>query len=175
MFSVRNVHVPSAVFRYRFATTSEDDFIGRALVSTHDYHKAIEYYVTALRNTPDNVALRHDLAKLFTKLRRFEPAAQVLQHALAPQGAPPTELPALQAEVQSLLLLGEVYRQNEDGQPAEEPIARAADLGVVDAAELGVRERGAEQQRRVAREAARGVAEERARRVDVVHAQQQHA
>lgn len=52
--------------------------IGRALVSTHDYRRAVEYYRKALRGQPTSVPLRHDLAKLCVKLGRFDDASGVL-------------------------------------------------------------------------------------------------
>ena len=60
---------------------------------------------------------------------------QVLLHALDPTGAPATELPQLLADVQSLLLLADVYRENEAGHEGAEPIMRAADHGVMDTLE----------------------------------------
>lgn len=53
--------------------------IGRALVSTHDYRRAIEYYRKALRGQPRSIPLRHDLAKLCLKLSRFDDASAVLR------------------------------------------------------------------------------------------------
>lgn len=53
--------------------------IGRALVSTHDYRRAVEYYGKALRGQPTSVPLRHDLARLCIKLGRYNDAAGVLQ------------------------------------------------------------------------------------------------
>jgi len=60
--------------------------IGRALVSTHDYRKAQEYYDNALRNMPDNLALRYDMAKLYTKLKNYGLAAKTLKKALSGLG-----------------------------------------------------------------------------------------
>ena len=53
--------------------------IGRALVSTHDYRRAVEYYRKALRGQPRSIPLRHDLARLCLKLSRFEDASAVLR------------------------------------------------------------------------------------------------
>lgn len=53
--------------------------IGRALVSTHDYRRAVEYYRKALRGQPRSISLRHDLARLCLKLGRFEDASAVLR------------------------------------------------------------------------------------------------
>uniref|UniRef100_A0A6I8N4T4 Tetratricopeptide repeat protein 21B n=1 Tax=Ornithorhynchus anatinus TaxID=9258 RepID=A0A6I8N4T4_ORNAN len=55
--------------------------IGKALVKTHNYSKAICYYEAALKNGKQSV-LCHDLAELLLKLRQYEKAEKVLQHAL---------------------------------------------------------------------------------------------
>lgn len=57
--------------------------IGRALVSTHDYRRAVEYYRKALRGQPRSIPLRHDLARLCLKLSRFEDASAVLRQVRA--------------------------------------------------------------------------------------------
>jgi len=64
---------PSVFTRYDVAQ------IGRALVSTHDYRRAGEYYRKALRGQPRSIPLRHDLARLCLKLSRFEDASAVLR------------------------------------------------------------------------------------------------
>lgn len=53
--------------------------IGRALVSTHDYTRAVHYYRKALRGQPNSIPLRHDLARLCLKLGRFNDATGVLK------------------------------------------------------------------------------------------------
>ena len=45
--------------------------IGNALVMTHNYEKAIEYYKNALRNNPDRVEMKLDLGKLCIKIGRI--------------------------------------------------------------------------------------------------------
>ncbi|XP_036445416.1 tetratricopeptide repeat protein 21B [Colossoma macropomum] len=55
--------------------------IGQALVRTHQYDKAVNYYETALSTSmQDSVCL--ELAELLLKLRRFERAQQILEKAL---------------------------------------------------------------------------------------------
>mmetsp|Transcript_24765 Transcript_24765/g.74536 ORF Transcript_24765/g.74536 Transcript_24765/m.74536 type:complete len:973 (+) Transcript_24765:189-3107(+) len=82
--------------------------IGHALVSTHDYLKATDYYVTALQAHADNIGLRHDLARLFMKLEKYGNATQVLLYALEPVGLS-SEVNKIAQDVQSLLLLAQVY------------------------------------------------------------------
>lgn len=55
--------------------------IGRVLISKHDYLKAVDYYESALKLAPENLALRKDLAELYAKLRHFEQALFVVQQA----------------------------------------------------------------------------------------------
>ena len=82
--------------------------IGRALVATHEYHRAVEFYESAIREvtkgapasssrqgksqekenstsrakTSEAVSLSHDLARLYLKLGRAESSARVLQKVL---------------------------------------------------------------------------------------------
>ncbi|XP_062848130.1 tetratricopeptide repeat protein 21B [Trichomycterus rosablanca] len=55
--------------------------IGQALVRTHQYNKAIDYYETAL-NTSDHETVCLELAELLIKLKCFEKAQQILEKAL---------------------------------------------------------------------------------------------
>ena len=54
--------------------------VGQALVSTHDYRRAIEHCRTALRGVPPGYSsaapLRRDLGKLCMKLRRYVPSTE---------------------------------------------------------------------------------------------------
>jgi len=93
--------------------------IGRALISTHDYLKATDYYVTALQAHADDIHLRHDLARLFVKLKKYGSAVQVLTYALEPMGTS-IELPRMIRDVQSLLLLAEVFLRAEESEGDED-------------------------------------------------------
>uniref|UniRef100_A0A8C2QYJ1 Tetratricopeptide repeat domain 21B n=1 Tax=Capra hircus TaxID=9925 RepID=A0A8C2QYJ1_CAPHI len=55
--------------------------IGKALVKTHNYSKAITYYEAALKSGQQNY-LCYDLAELLLKLKWYDKAEKVLQHAL---------------------------------------------------------------------------------------------
>lgn len=66
--------------------------IGKALVKTHNYSKAITYYEAALKSGQQNY-LCYDLAELLLKLKWYDKAEKVLQHALAHE--PVNELSAL--------------------------------------------------------------------------------
>jgi tetratricopeptide repeat protein 21B len=56
--------------------------VGRALVMTHDYNRAVKYYETRLKEDPKLLDLRIDLAELYYKLKVHEEAKRVLIDAL---------------------------------------------------------------------------------------------
>uniref|UniRef100_A0A671XG31 Tetratricopeptide repeat domain 21B n=1 Tax=Sparus aurata TaxID=8175 RepID=A0A671XG31_SPAAU len=55
--------------------------IGKALVKTHNYVKAINYYEVALKTEQQNF-LRYDLAELLMKMKQYERCERVLHEAL---------------------------------------------------------------------------------------------
>mmetsp|Transcript_27274 Transcript_27274/g.32234 ORF Transcript_27274/g.32234 Transcript_27274/m.32234 type:complete len:1320 (+) Transcript_27274:65-4024(+) len=88
--------------------------IGRALIATHDYRRARDYYDAALKSpnlrSEDSVDLQRDLAKLLIKLRKYDAAAALLS---ADSGNKHRDVDALlllsdvhTAEVQSCLTHG---------------------------------------------------------------------
>lgn len=103
--------------------------IGNALVSTHDYHKATDYYFSALRADTDDTQLRHELATLFLKLRKYGRASQVLAYALEPVGSS-LEISKMIQDVRSLLLLTDIYMRSgdEDNQSVSNTLLRAYEL-----------------------------------------------
>ncbi len=56
--------------------------VGKALVMTHDYNKTIRYYENALREDPNLLDLRTDLAELYIKLKDFDKAKEILIDAM---------------------------------------------------------------------------------------------
>ena len=105
--------------------------IGKALVSTHDYRKAQEYYENALRNMPDNKAIRFDLAKLYTKLRQFDLASRVLTKALSNTDMEETnegDFKTLTGDVETLLLLVETQRGSDEKKEMKKTLLRARDI-----------------------------------------------
>jgi Flp pilus assembly protein TadD len=56
--------------------------VGKALIMTHDFKRAVKYYEMCLQDDPKLLDLRTDLADLYIKLRSFEDAKRVLIDAL---------------------------------------------------------------------------------------------
>lgn len=56
--------------------------VGRALVMTHDYNRAVKYYETRLQEDPKLVELRTDLANLYYRLKAFDHSKRTLIEAL---------------------------------------------------------------------------------------------
>lgn len=79
--------------------------IGRALVATFDFKRAIEYYSTAVRNDPQRTWLRHDLALLFLRLKEYDKAEKILREGI---GQPKTSLQGMLDDTKSLVLIARV-------------------------------------------------------------------
>ncbi|XP_036900451.1 tetratricopeptide repeat protein 21B [Sturnira hondurensis] len=99
--------------------------IGKALVKTHNYSKAITYYEAALKNGQQNY-LCYDLAELLLKLKWYDKAEKVLQHALAHE--PVSELSALMEDGRSQVLLAKVYSKMERPGDAIASLQQAREL-----------------------------------------------
>ncbi|BFZ22635.1 hypothetical protein BsWGS_25674 [Bradybaena similaris] len=98
--------------------------IGQALVKTHNYGKAINYYEASLKSG-GQVTLRYDLAELLLRLRQFEKAEKVLKQALEQDGQ---DLDTLMEHTRYLMLLAKVYTQTERLDEAQSTLQRARDL-----------------------------------------------
>ncbi|XP_045636505.1 tetratricopeptide repeat protein 21B isoform X5 [Ursus americanus] len=99
--------------------------IGKALVKTHNYSKAITYYEAALKSGQQNY-LCYDLAELLLKLKWYDKAEKVLQHALAHE--PVNELSALMEDGRSHVLLAKVYSKMERPGDAITSLQQAREL-----------------------------------------------
>eukprot|EP00750_Incisomonas_marina_P015645 INCI18415.3.p1 GENE.INCI18415.3~~INCI18415.3.p1 ORF type:complete len:1335 (-),score=288.83 INCI18415.3:1148-5152(-) len=98
--------------------------IGEALVETHDFQNAIQYYKSALAtgSGPKSAKIRHALASLYLKLGKFKSALRTLDDALdQSQQDAISEIQSLQNDVRSLLLLAEVHLGNKEGGEGEGP------------------------------------------------------
>lgn len=95
--------------------------IGKALVSTHEYHRAVDFYEAAIRdvtkasgNSSECIHLSRDLAKLYSKLSRVDSAVRCLQRVIGEDSAE-RDLATLRLDVSSLLLVVELLAPK-DGQ-----------------------------------------------------------
>uniref|UniRef100_A0A8C5LIB4 Tetratricopeptide repeat protein 21B n=1 Tax=Jaculus jaculus TaxID=51337 RepID=A0A8C5LIB4_JACJA len=99
--------------------------MGRALVKTHNYSKAITYYEAALKNKQHSY-LYFDLAELLLKLKQYDKAEKVLQHALAHE--PVNELSVLMEDARSQVLLAKVYSKMQRPNDAITSLQQAREL-----------------------------------------------
>lgn len=85
--------------------------IGVALVSTHDYLKAIDYYETALRNAPERNDLRYSLAELYFKLQEYTRAIRVLDQSLSHANGSnsDSDTASMKTEVKGHMLLSDIH------------------------------------------------------------------
>ncbi len=56
--------------------------VGKALVMTHDYARAVKYYETRLAEDPRLLDLRTDLATLYFRLKAYDQAQRVINESL---------------------------------------------------------------------------------------------
>ncbi|KAM6934319.1 tetratricopeptide repeat protein 21B [Xenentodon cancila] len=99
--------------------------IGKALVKTHNYIKAINYYEAALK-TEQQHFLRYDLAELLMKMKQYERCERVLHDALTHE--PVNELPALSDDCRYLVLLAKIQSKVEKNEDALLSLQKARDV-----------------------------------------------
>ncbi|XP_036277765.1 tetratricopeptide repeat protein 21B isoform X2 [Pipistrellus kuhlii] len=98
--------------------------VGKALVKTHNYSKAITYYEAALKNGQNYLC--YDLAELLLKLKWYDKAEKVLQHALAHELV--NELSAVMEDGHLQVLLAKVYSKMERPGDAITSLQQAREL-----------------------------------------------
>ncbi|XP_066468231.1 tetratricopeptide repeat protein 21B isoform X2 [Tiliqua scincoides] len=99
--------------------------IGNALVKTHNYSKAINYYEAALKTGQQNF-LCYDLAELLLKLNHYEKAEKVLRQILNHE--PVNDLSTLMEDAQYQVLLAKVYSKMERTEDAIVSLQQAREL-----------------------------------------------
>uniref|UniRef100_A0A7N8WU19 Tetratricopeptide repeat protein 21B n=1 Tax=Mastacembelus armatus TaxID=205130 RepID=A0A7N8WU19_9TELE len=107
--------------------------IGKALVKTHNYVKAINYYEAALKTEQQNF-LRYDLAELLMKMKQYERCERILHQALAHE--PVNELPTLSDDCRYLVLLAKIQNKvdkNEDALLSLQKVLKRVQLEQPDA------------------------------------------
>mmetsp|Transcript_138949 Transcript_138949/g.443691 ORF Transcript_138949/g.443691 Transcript_138949/m.443691 type:complete len:1347 (-) Transcript_138949:215-4255(-) len=90
--------------------------IGKAMMQTHDYEKAIQYYQEALLRHPSQQELRQDLAKLYVRLARWEEAIRELEEALS--AVHDETFKSTRYKVDTLIQLVKVHRESADARAA---------------------------------------------------------
>ncbi|XP_056435886.1 tetratricopeptide repeat protein 21B isoform X2 [Gadus chalcogrammus] len=99
--------------------------IGKALIKTHNYTKAISYYEAVLQGEQQSF-LRYDLAELLLKMKQYERCEGALQAALVHE--PAADLPALTSDCRALVLLAKVQSRTNKSQEALLSLQRARDV-----------------------------------------------
>lgn len=132
----------AAIGAYEAALKLEPDdvslatMIGKALLSTHDYQNAINYYKSALEQPmkagaaasegPRRMSLRLALAELYTKLKKWNSAKKVLNEALQEKREQSSSgVKSMMEDVKMLLLLADVCFGSRDDSQAVEVLQRA--------------------------------------------------
>uniref|UniRef100_A0A8C5WE05 Tetratricopeptide repeat domain 21A n=1 Tax=Leptobrachium leishanense TaxID=445787 RepID=A0A8C5WE05_9ANUR len=100
--------------------------IGQALVRTHQYKKAINYYEAA-QGISGQDSLCCDLADLLCKLRNYTKAEKVLKQSLDHQ--PASDLSSMMKDVKCLMLLAKAYRSFKEGELVD-TLNKALDIQV---------------------------------------------
>uniref|UniRef100_A0A6J0TFY9 Tetratricopeptide repeat protein 21B n=1 Tax=Pogona vitticeps TaxID=103695 RepID=A0A6J0TFY9_9SAUR len=98
---------------------------GNALVKTHNYLKAINYYEAALKTGQQNF-LSYDLAELLLKLNQYEKAEKVLHKVLDHESV--NDLSSLMEDVRYQVLLAKVYSKMGSTEDAVVSLQQAREL-----------------------------------------------
>ncbi|KAK1903312.1 Tetratricopeptide repeat protein 21B [Dissostichus eleginoides] len=99
--------------------------IGKALVKTHNYVKAINYYEAALKTEQQNF-LRYDLAELLMKMKQYQRCETVLLEALVHESV--NELQALSDNCRYLVLLAKIQNKVDKNEEALLSLQKARDV-----------------------------------------------
>ena len=91
--------------------------VGRALVMTHDYSRAIKYYQTRLDEDPKLLDLRTDLAQLFWRLKAYDQSKRVLVDSLKYLKTQEETLEVKSKNVTYLVLMSKVLLEADMQQP----------------------------------------------------------
>eukprot|EP00842_Homolaphlyctis_polyrhiza_P002568 jgi/Hompol1/3311/HPOL_000544-RA len=110
-----------AVYQSALSTNPDNSVlarkIGKALIKTHDYARAIAYYESALENGSTAVSsLQYDLAELLCRLKRYTEAENVIKTAL--EHPPVDEASVLMMDVKFNILLGKMFKDAQSPEKA---------------------------------------------------------
>jgi tetratricopeptide repeat protein 21B len=112
----------SNTYLYLIFVYSPDDTnlvreVGKALIMTHDFKRAVKYYETCLQDDPKLLDLRTDLADLYIKLRAFEDAKRVLIEALKFLKDQKPDIDTKAKNVQYLIMMSKVFLEEDTLTP----------------------------------------------------------
>ncbi|XP_077175955.1 tetratricopeptide repeat protein 21B [Paroedura picta] len=99
--------------------------IGKALVNTHNYAKAINYYEAAIKTGQQNF-LCYDLADLLLKLKQFDKAEKILRQVLDHE--PVNDLSSLMEDTRYQVLLAKIYSKMDRTEDAMISLQQAREL-----------------------------------------------
>jgi tetratricopeptide repeat protein 21B len=106
--------------------------IGKALVATHDYERAKQYYAEALAESPSDTMLSLELASLYTRLGRrmgalaYEEAERVLEEARAALGV--DDSISITNCVKVHMMLAELHKERGNMEAATDALLQARTL-----------------------------------------------
>ena len=99
--------------------------IGKALISTHDYHRAVDYYERSVKNDQSNLMLQFDLADLYYKLRRHDLSERACLNIKDTVDETNDTLENISVLVQVYMLLSSLYRQKQNTNMCIENMVKA--------------------------------------------------
>ncbi|KAG1671374.1 hypothetical protein FOA52_002984 [Chlamydomonas sp. UWO 241] len=102
--------------------------IARALVTTHDYSRAIDYYNKAIYIARGNWGMLLELANLLVRLHQWQPAVQTLNKCLERPKDNPYSVENLDLDVEAWLVMARVYKGSGDLESYVQGCTRALDL-----------------------------------------------
>lgn len=85
--------------------------MGRALVKTHQYDKAVQYYQEAVANC-QNANFKLDMSELYAKLKQYDNAEKILLDELENNKNAHDDIAVLQMRTKQLLLLSRVKEKS---------------------------------------------------------------
>lgn len=101
--------------------------LGKFLVTTHFFSKAIDYYKEAIRTT-DNSQLKLELATLYVELENFEEAEVLLKKEIErDQKGKLEDLMGLQSRTSMMVFLGEIQEKSGNVEEAVKTLTNARD------------------------------------------------
>lgn len=101
--------------------------IGKVLVTTLQYARAVEYYEGAVQRDPSQSRLRHELAELCLRLKKHDRAESELLELLAQLGDGAADLGDATQRVEALRLLAKVHQERGGADEAINELLKASE------------------------------------------------